>query len=200
MDILYGVRVLKDLTNELSTKKSDVSRLSVWDLLRRDYKESAHKLSWIPSEPSIKSGLSTVPVGLESWATEGRLSNGAQSWMNHRGLSVLGVLTSFRDNSRLGKSGKGKHRREMVWVVREDETLPRSGSEEAKTCDLASMLWKGLENKKELKLKKHKKFDIDKEGKLPMMMKGRTYEQRNVNATRKVIAPLLAAILSDGKE
>ena len=200
-DILCEVRAVKDLTNELLTKKFDVSHLGAWDLLRRDYKEYIHKLPWAPSEPSIKVGLSTVPVGLESWGTEGRLAKEAQSWMKHRGLSVHGVLTSFRDERKLGKSGKGKHRREMVWLVRKDvEILPGSGSEMAGGLDfndLASRLWKGLEDNKELKLKKHKKFDIDKEGNLSATMKTKVYEQRNVNATRRAIAPILKTILEN---
>jgi len=95
---------------------------------------------------------------------------------------VLGVLTTFREN------GRGKHKREMLWVVRSDETA------------LAERLWEGLEAGKQLKLKR---WELKKLGDaaVPEATVGplvRVYKQGNVDATRKVIAPLARGII-EGK-
>jgi exopolyphosphatase len=199
-DAIYEAPAIKDLTNTLSTKKSDLSQFSGWDLLRRDYKEYEYTLSWAPNQPSIKAGLSTVPVGLEQWGMNGKLEEAVTAWMKHRGLIILGVLTSFRDGSKAGKSGKGKHRREMAWFVREDleENANSDSGGVSKGLDyneLAARLWKGLEDSPEIKVKKHEKINLEKGGKLPQGMRARVYNQRNVDATRKVTAPLLKNIL-----
>lgn len=201
---LHEVKPIKDLTEELGRRKTDLSHLTAWDLLRRDYKEYIHELPWTTSNVSIKAGLSTVPVRLDAWITEGRLEREGQRWMEHRGLSILGVLTSYRDEKSLGKSGKGKHKREMVWIVRDGVTVsPRDGDASASDTastpfnveELATRLWKGLESSQDLKLTRKNKFDIDKSGKLPPSMHARVYKQGNVDATRKITAPLLKAIL-----
>lgn len=196
-DAIYEAPAIKDLTNTLSTKKSDLSQFSGWDLLRRDYKEYEYTLSWVPHQPSIKAGLSTVPVRLEQWGMNGKLEEAATAWMKHRGLTVLGVLTSYRAGSKAGESGKGKHKREMAWFVREDLEEKADGDGVPNGLDyneLAARLWKGLEDSPELKVKKHK-INLGKGGKLPKGMRARVYNQQNVDATRKVTAPLLKNIL-----
>jgi exopolyphosphatase len=197
---IHDVPAIKDLTNTLFQKKFDLSHLSGWDLLRRDYKESEYTLSWAPNQPTIKAGLSTVPCQLKQWGAEGKLEDVAASWMKHRSLAVLGVLTTFRDRSKPGKPGKGKHKREMAWFVREDltdEAGEASGREKPQGLDydeLAARLWEGLEDSPEIKVTKHKKFNV---GKLPDGMRARVYRQRNVGATRKTTAPLLKNILEN---
>ncbi|KAJ7291136.1 exopolyphosphatase [Mycena rebaudengoi] len=177
------------LSDELAAKKSDVSHLGAWDLLRRDYKEYTYTLGWHESSPSIKAGLSTVPLKLKKWGGGGKLEGEARRWMEHQGLTVLGVLTSFRDESKFGKSGRGKHRREMAWFVRDD-----ADAQTLKLDEIATRLWKGLEGNNEIKVKKHK-MALGKVGGLPPSMRAMVYKQGNASATRKTIAPLLKNIL-----
>jgi exopolyphosphatase len=127
--------------------------------------------------------------------------------MNERELYVLGILTSFRHN-KLGV-GPGKHKRQMLWVVREGaEIFPVSESteggsskstEETSSVDvdqLASRLWDGLHDSEELQLKKR---DFEKFGTSEMdagtSMRVRIYKQGNTNATRKTTAPVMRNIL-----
>lgn len=193
--LLYDVPAIKDLTGQLSAKKIDLSHLGAWDLLRRDYKEYEYILPWHASKPTIKAGLSTVPVRLEAWGSDGKLLKEGQSWMKRRGLSILGVLTSFQDDRALRKSGKGKHRREMVWMIATDSEVrydSRAEGDAGVDFDmLASKLWTGLEASEEIQVKKHKQFVLAKTGKVPENLRTKVYKQGNANATRKVTAPLL---------
>ena len=69
-------------------------------------------------------GLSSVPLGFESWLPrDPAFWSQTEAFMAERGLSVLGILTSFRDAEHTGKSGRGKHRREQMYVVRGNETI-----------------------------------------------------------------------------
>ncbi|KAF7341975.1 DHH phosphoesterase [Mycena venus] len=156
--MLLDIPEVKHLSDDLSDKKTDVSHLGAWDLLRRDYKEYTYTLNWHPSTPTIKAGLATVPVKLRSWGSDGKLEREAQRWMERQGLSVLGVLTSFTDTNKFGKSGKGKHRREMAWFIRDG-----SDSQKLQLEEVASRLWKGLEGNEEIQVTKHKKMDLGQE-------------------------------------
>lgn len=197
---LYDCQSIKDLTSTLSTKKSDVSHLGPLDLLRRDYKEATYTLTWAPGEPTIKAGLSSVPLRLKVWGSNGGLETNAVTWMQRRGITILGVLTSFKDTkgNNFTKATKGKHKREMAWIVLEETELSQissSGASSLSVSDLADRLWAGLEGNEEIKVQKYKKFDLEKAGKLPPKSKARVYKQGNVHATRKVIAPILKNIL-----
>ncbi|KAJ2922934.1 hypothetical protein H1R20_g14192, partial [Candolleomyces eurysporus] len=198
-DTLHDAPFIKQLNKELQGRKSDLSHLSGWDLLRRDYKEYTHPLPWMAGGPTIKAGLSTVPVALKVWGKKGKLEKDSLAWMQHRGLTVLGVLTTFKDDKKKKKSskkkdGKGEHKREMAWII-----LGRDGAEgEAGIIDvpaLASRLWAGLEENKELDVQPHKKFKLEKSGNLPEGAKGKVYKQGNATATRKVVAPVVKTIL-----
>lgn len=187
-DFLYDQEAVKALTSNLVSKKEDVSQLNAHDLIRRDYKEYTFAPTWAretPS-PSIKAGLSTVPVQLKIWGSDGKLEEAAVAWMQSRGLSVLGILTSYHKKpKRLGKA-KGKHERETAWIV-----LDRG----VDTAELSTRLWTGLEANKEISVKKRKKFDLEKGGRLPKGARARVYKQGNAKANRKTIAPLLKDIL-----
>jgi len=200
-DALYEAQAIKDLTKTLEDKKSDVSHLSALDLLRRDYKEYSHKLGWATGQPTIKAGLSTVPSPLKAWATEGRLEKEGVEWMQRRGLTILGVLTSYHDAKKnvVGqkkKKEKGKHKREMAWIILEEPVLAKAAIDGLTSESLARRLWKGLEANKEIDVKVHKKISL-KSGKLPGNSKTRVYKQGNASATRKVTAPLLKDILEN---
>ncbi|KAF7319433.1 DHH phosphoesterase [Mycena chlorophos] len=173
---------VQSLSDELTAKKLDVSHLGAWDLLRRDYKQYTYTLHWgagtSAPAPTITAGLSTVPVKLKKWgAGKGPMERDALRWMEQQGLVVLGVLTSFRAPK------SGKHKREMAWFVRGED------SEE-----LAARLWAGLEADEEIRVEKHKKLKLA----IPdtqQHIQTRVYKQGNAKATRKATAPLLQKIM-----
>lgn len=183
-DTLHEATFIKSLSKELSNRKSDLSHLSGWDLLRRDYKEYSFTLRWMAGEPTIKVGLATVPVALKEWGKKGKLEEESLKWMKHRGLTVLGVLTTF-------KGKKGGHKREMAVIIADEEG-------KVDVPALASKFWAGIEENKELDAQAHKKFKLEKGGHLPPNAKGKVYKQGNATATRKTVAPLVKAILEDG--
>ncbi|KAJ7507287.1 exopolyphosphatase [Mycena galericulata] len=193
--VFTDIPEVKRLSDDLDLKKSDVSHLRVWDLLRRDYKEYTYTLNWHPSAPSIKAGLSTVPLKLQSWGGGGKIEAEAKRWMEHQGLSILGVLTSFRDTSKFGKRGKGKHRREMAWFIRDG-----TDSQTLQLNDVAAHLQKGLEASEEIQVRKHKmRLGKSVSGSPTVPIRGMVYKQGNAHATRKATAPLLKNIMESSK-
>lgn len=180
---IYKASAIKDLTKTLKKKKADVENLSVRDLLRRDFKEYIYVLAWAGNQ-SIVGGLSTVPVGLETMGKDGKLGEAIISWMRERKLAVFGVLTSFHDD-------KDKKRRELAFVVY-DAAAPGPQSEAVDFKKLAKRLWDGLEDNKEVKVKKHKKVQLKK---LPTEARWKAYKQNKAEASRKVIAPLIKDII-----
>jgi exopolyphosphatase len=66
-----------------------------------------------------------------------------------------------------------------LWVIRKDE-------------EVEDRVWKGLEGSAELELKRKERV---MEGAAGRDLKMRLYEQGNGQATRKVIAPLVRAII-----
>ena len=188
---VHNVKEAKELTQILAIRKSSVDELSPRDLLRRDYKEYRLVPAW-NAEGTVLVGLASVPRSIEA-ITGGDKDGGSElataciAWLQERGLDALGVLTSWKDEGRVGKKkgGNGKHRREMVWAVR--------GGEE-----LEDRLWKGLEGSKELELErkedgKHVAGMEEEAGGKDVRI--RMYEQRNGQATRKVTAPLIKTII-----
>ncbi|KAF5392702.1 hypothetical protein D9757_000971 [Collybiopsis confluens] len=192
-DSLFKSGVIQSLTEDLSTKKNDVFHLGPRDLLRRDYKEYDFTLSWHASKPTVRAGLSTVPVKLRDWAVDGKLEAEGEAWMKERGLHILGVLTAYRG------AKKGKRKREMAWIVRTDSP-PSYSSPDGDEFDfdvLAERLWGGLETDQILEAKEHKKFangTIKSVKKSFPHLRVRVYTQ-NPQATRKVTAPALKAIV-----
>lgn len=205
-DEVAGLQFIRDLTAELDEKKNDVSRLGTRDLIRRDYKQSRINLPWVSNGTYVNSGLSTVPVDLKSWIPRNTQEfwSSVKAWMEQRKLSVLGILTSFHDEKKPGESGKGKHKRQMLWVVREGEIVDDTQLEidsskipqKFNVEDLASRLWAGLEASEELELKRGdlEKFGISNQD-VHSSMRIRIYKQGNASASRKVTAPLLKNIL-----
>jgi len=183
---VHKVKEAKELTQILAIRKSDVDQLSPRDLLRRDFKQYRFVPAW-NAEGTVLVGLATVPKGIKA-ITGGDKDGGTElaaaciGWLEERGLDALGVLTSWRDEGKGGK--RGKHQREMVWVVR--------GGEE-----LEDRLWKGLEGSKELELERKEsgKYVAGLEEAGGKDLKIRMYEQGNAHATRKVTAPLVKTII-----
>ncbi|KAJ3800028.1 exopolyphosphatase [Lentinula aff. detonsa] len=184
---LYEVDFIRSLSEELSTKKNDVSHLGPRDLLRRDYKQYEFILPWHPAKPTIRAGLSTVPVKLEEWAADGKLETEGDAWMKEKGLHVLGVLTAYRGAT------KGKRKREMAWLVR-TVSPPTDGFD---FDALMERLCSGLEADPALELKEHKKFmngTLKDTHRTFPQLRVRIYMQ-NPHATRKVTAPALKSIM-----
>ncbi|KAJ3968718.1 exopolyphosphatase [Lentinula raphanica] len=183
----YEVDFIKTLSEELSTKKNDVSHLGPRDLLRRDYKQYEFVLPWHPDTPIIRAGLSTVPVKLADWAANGRLESESEAWMKERGLHILGVLTAYRGAS------KGKRKREMAWVIQTHSPPTDNFDYDA----LTKRLWSGLKADEVLDVKEHKKFGNgtldDIQGNFSHLQV-RVFTQ-NPHATRKVVAPVLKTIM-----
>lgn len=186
---LHEAHDVQELSQTLQVKKADVSHLKTRDLLRRDYKEYSLVPSWA-SEKTILVGLSTVPVGLKAWIPQdAAFWTATEQWMKDRGLSVLGILTSFRDEEKMNKHGKGKHRREQLFVVREGELE-----------GLAERLFKGLKSNEELDLKKLdlvKDYEVEGDIGFAPEHRWKVWKQGNVEATRKITAPVVKAIIED---
>lgn len=184
-DDLHDNPHVQELTAALKAEKDDVSRLGTRDLLRRDYKEYTFTPSWMPSK-TVLVGLSTVPIGLHPWIAEDKAFwSETEQYVKERKLSALGILTSFRDEKKLNKQGKGKHRREQLYVVHEDEVE-----------ELADRLFKGLKQSDKLQLKKRSLVDDYKsEPPASHTYQTKVWEQGNPDATRKVTAPLLKEII-----
>ena len=210
---IADIEFVRNLTTELSEKKFSVSHFSTRDLLRRDYKQYRLSLPWVHSRATIDAGLSTVPVDLKLWIRRDPKGFwfGIKQWMEERELCILGILTSFRSETKIGQSGRGKHKRQMLWVVREGaetaeslelmEDGPSKSTGEFNRVDvdrLASKLWDGLQDSEVLRLEKRnfEKFGTSEKD-ADASMRVRVYKQGNVDATRKATAPLMKSILEE---
>lgn len=196
---LHGSATIQELNATLQTKKNSVAHLSARDLLRRDYKEYALTPAFAPGR-ELAIGLASVPLGLVSLVSRDapRFVQDVKTWMDERGLSALGLLTSFRDEHKPGKSGKGKHRREQLWVVR-----ARDDVEGERGGELARRLFEGLEGSEELRMKRKKWKKLGVNPAVWEMVGGpfgegwrvAAWKQKNADATRKTTAPIVKAIV-----
>ncbi|TCD61140.1 Exopolyphosphatase [Steccherinum ochraceum] len=175
---------IKELASNLSAKKFSISHLTTRDLLRRDYKEYSMTPSWAKDQ-LIHVGLASVPLGLKALiARDDTFWSATQQWMADRNLSVLGILTSFRAEKKTNKKGNPKHKREQLFLVREETRVP----------GVAEKLLAGLEASEDLKLKKKKKALPKDETAVSGVTVG-AWKQGNVDATRKVTAPLVKGVI-----
>lgn len=187
----HDIPILKNLTTNLKTRKEDVSRLGTRDLLRRDYKEDTLTPSWA-KDSQIQVGLSSVPVGFESWIPRDKdFSDTIEGWIKERKIAALAILTSFdekepkKSKKNDEKKSKGKHKRQLLVVVADNK-------------DLASKLFPGLEQDPELKLKESsfKKLGAEEvTGGFGGVFQAKVYKQDNADATRKVVAPIIRGIV-----
>nr|XP_018260227.1 uncharacterized protein I303_07144 [Kwoniella dejecticola CBS 10117]OBR82385.1 hypothetical protein I303_07144 [Kwoniella dejecticola CBS 10117] len=188
---------LTALTENLQTTKMDVSTLTTPQLLLRDYKEYSLPTS-SSSFPTLKIGLSTVPLGLKKWLlkeSEGFESflKSVDGYMVDKTLDIEGVLTSFNN-------AEGKHRRELAIVVRSGGVI-KTPEEAHKVLE---ELKRGLEGSGDiLDLKKWDK-DVAKDStKAEVTASASVWEshgdvvmvwkQGNAKSTRKQVAPLLVS-------
>lgn len=212
---VYDEKSMKELTATLSAKKTDLAHLSTRDLLRRDYKEEDYRVEWLPGNPMIRVGLSTIPVELKNWAREGTVENEILGWMKERGLHIHGAITSFKEKPNKKdketsvkgkeKEKKGKARREQVWMVVDPSGFdndPETYSAEGKKVDvekLAERLWSRLEADDNLRLRKHTQLELNKNGVFPKNVRVKVYHQTDPTPTRKYTMPLVKNILTQGE-
>jgi exopolyphosphatase len=185
----HDIPVLQNLTKDLKTTKEDVSHLGTRDLLRRDYKEVTLTPSWAKDSP-IQVGLASVPVGFESWISrDENFYHAIGEWVKERRTAALIILASFDDEKKSkkkeDKEAKGKHKRQLLAIVADNE-------------DLASKLFLGLEDSKKLDLedRSFKKFGAKKAaGDFGGDFQAKVYNQGNVDANRKIVAPVVKEIV-----
>lgn len=185
---------LKLLSDTLHDAKSDVANLTTYELLMRDYKE----YEW-PTQsrnfPTLKVGLSTVPLGLKTWIAKEQdgwetLMSSTEQYMQEGTLDIEGILTTYRSEK------KGKHKRQLVLIVRPGGVI--RDPQEARS--VFERLVGGLEASEVLQLEEWKKEEkVKRQGDERLV---KVWVQGNAKATRKQIAPLLVSCPSvqrDGK-
>ncbi|KAI0772802.1 DHH phosphoesterase [Trametes elegans] len=173
------IPVLQEFHTTLQGKKASVAHLNTLDLLKRDYKEYNLTPATSPSL-EILVGLSTVPIGFRSWLPRHPdFWSHTEKLMAERGLTVFGILALFRKSA---KNGRGKHRREQMYIVRNDE-------------ELAEKLFDALDECGELKLKRKTFPDFGVHKGFGPEICSRIWKQQNVEATRKATAPIVKDII-----
>lgn len=227
---------LQTIYEDLEERKNDVHHLEASDLLKRDYKQY-HWTFRIPvaSDQSEKNsgptravqvGLSTVPVGLDSWLPRSQISDffdTISEYMASLKLDVVGILTSFREVKLSEPDGhpekeKGKHRRQLMLIFRSP-----GGDEENQhlTPGLVQHVYSSLLSSNSAKV-----LDLEEVAALKFFGDGasvpsdwhsavggggflsaqgfrldvRLFKQKNAKATRKIIAPLLKRIIEGDLE
>lgn len=190
--VFNDIPILKHLTKDLKARKEDVSLLGTRDLLRRDYKEDTLTPSWAKNS-QIRLGLSSAPVDFKSWIPrDKKFSDTVEAWIEERQITALVILTSFSDEKESKKSkkkggekSKGEHKRQLLVVVANNENL-------------ASKLFDSLDKKSQLQLMERpfEEFGAEKDdGGFSGVFQAKVYNQDNVDATRKVVAPVIREIV-----
>ncbi|KAK8849738.1 hypothetical protein IAR55_005073 [Kwoniella newhampshirensis] len=190
---------LANTAENLLETKMDVSGLSTYDLLLRDYKEYALPTS-SSAYPTLKVGLSTVPLGLKKWLEKEEdgwqtLLSEVDQYMEAKTLDIEGILTTYRSE----KKGKGK--RELVIIVRSGGVIRDS----AKAQQVLQDLGRGLEGSGELlALEEWDKGSWLKKFNKKRQLGGgegenrwfKVWQQGNARSTRKQVAPLLRDLIA----
>ena len=196
------------LADTLHSEKIAISHLNTRDLLRRDYKHYTLQPSSFSSQRTtgtIQAGLSTVSLQMSTFLKSDLASVAADTvkWMKERGLSILGVLITYRNES-------DKKKRKQLWIVDERNYKSRDR--------LTHVLFHGLETEEALLLKRvytswyadgskdDDENEDDHKGKASSSyyvesfpfkdgFVSRAYKQKNTCASRKQIAPILRQIV-----
>ena len=193
---------ISSAATQLISTKYDVSALTTPQLLLRDYKEYVLPTA-STSFPTLRMGLSTVPVGLANWL--GKESSGWTSYLSaldeymaEKALDIEGVLTTF-------KSDKGKSKRELLLAVKEGGAIPRGQAQiildelseglEASGEVLDLKPWGKKKGLKGVMAKKKKATWLESIDELEHGQGrfGRVWQQGNAKSTRKQVAPILVS-------
>ncbi|KAJ9118164.1 hypothetical protein QFC22_004068 [Naganishia vaughanmartiniae] len=217
---LQAGRIAPELTefaNKLFEAKNDVSELSTHELLLRDYKE--YTMHTASERDTMNVGLSTVPMGLSIWLSRNIQAKGIvpgwqpfvsamDEWMRERNLDIAGVLTSFNTLPKV-VGEKGKHKRELVFIVRSSQPVTESSITRAE--EIADALTAGINGAGPILdaqvWRPHKPFHKDEElvqGLEDELMDvqearkagrfGCVWRQGNAASTRKQVAPLVVSL------
>ncbi|KAF9161862.1 Exopolyphosphatase [Actinomortierella ambigua] len=158
----------------ISDARHDTSKLSCYDLLRKDYKE------WTvtrPSGDSVKVGISSVPGLVQKYIardSKQAIRDAIQRWSNNRSLDLYIAL--WQDD--LG-AANGGYQREFLM---EPYTTGFDSLREALEAS-------------DMKLERLTDLDTDDF----VASGGRVYRQHNTTWSRKLIWPLVEKLLVEGK-
>ncbi|KAL1405055.1 Exopolyphosphatase [Vanrija albida] len=188
---------LEAYSTKIADIKFDVSGMSTYDLLQRDYKQYAWATG---SGKTLNVGLSTVPKGLKDqvkaeekgWASWLATSD---KFMVERGVDVEGVLTTF-------KTDKGKSKREILLLVRTGGTLETiedaakvletlEGGLRVDADDFALEDWGAGKKGEKGTLAEEVKPLINSTSRV-----AKVWDQTNHRSTRKQVAPALQHVVS----
>lgn len=183
---------LKQLADELNEVKNNVSHLTLSDLLARDYKSYAIPSAYFTSS-DVHLGLASVPLSLKSiltrekpstdWST---LVDSLETFARAERLTLVGVLTSYKSET------KNKRKRELL--LYSPSTVPS-----AEVDHLWNSFVPRLESSAVLDLGEWKVAAGEKS--LPGWGtewkggRGQVWSQKQSDATRKQVAPVLKEAL-----
>lgn len=188
---------LEAYATKITEIKYDVSKMTTYDLLQRDYKQYAWATG---SGKTLNVGLSTVPLGLKDQVKAEK--DGWASWlatsdkfMAERGIDVEGVLTTF-------KNEKGKSKREILLLVRTGGSLSTideasnvigvlEGGLRADSDDFALEDWGAGKKGEKGTLAEEVKPLINSTTRV-----AKVWDQTNHHSTRKQVAPALQHVVS----
>lgn len=165
----------------LSHAKEDISHLSTRDLCRRDYKEYNHPSA--NSSNSWRVGLTSIPWSMQEWIArdgEKKFLDGCAAFCEERQLHLFGALTAYSDAS-------GFHR-EIVFFA------PATTDQERTACrKVADLMQRTKVDELDVKVTNNTGLHSrDTQGQ-PFV---RVWEQRNLKATRKQVAPAFKDVCS----
>jgi exopolyphosphatase len=154
----------KEYFQEVFDAKQDISRLSLYDILRKDYKQ------WDDSK-TINLGISSVVKGfqflLEKAGSKEKLNSEMEKFAEERGLSLFSVLTVLDQHNKL--------KRELLVLA-----MNEKGVDAVKRFESTGKDHLGLEAWGD------KQLDIDGEN-----QSRRCWQQERTQNGRKQVAPLL---------
>lgn len=166
------------LFQTLNQKKRDISEISNYDILRKDYKEWTKYDSDAVANQSdnIKIGISSIPASLESILTEKetlkQFETTLEKWCQERSLSLAVVMTTYTNQA-------GKFCRDLVLYQ------PLESSSEPFDLD---KLIRDITDPLQLT----EKHEYEEEGE---DFRIKVFDQGNTKCSRKQVAPLLRHFL-----
>ncbi|KDN37221.1 DHH phosphoesterase, partial [Tilletiaria anomala UBC 951] len=165
----------------LSKAKDGVSHLNMRDLCRRDYKQ----YEWPSANPSKpwRVGLTSVPWSLDAWTrrdSEEPFLQDCEKFCKETNIHFLGILCSFMDESTF--------RRQALMYA-------RAPSEGELTAVVEVMTRIEKEKREELHMEKLNVADISPKEQVGNFV--RIWEQKNLKATRKQVAPAFKEVCEE---